>query len=50
VKERRAKEFLCSHVSRWRESRRCCVEMLEEGVLVAVALKASQSEKRRRSN
>jgi hypothetical protein len=34
----------------WRESRRSCVEVLEDGVLVAVALKESQSEKRRRSN
>jgi hypothetical protein len=47
VRESRAEELLCSRVSRWRESRRCCVEVLEEGVLAAVALKQSQGEKRR---
>jgi len=26
-------ELLCSCVSGWRESRRCCVEVLVEGVL-----------------
>jgi hypothetical protein len=50
VKERRAEELLCSCVSGWSKSRRCCVEVLEDGVLVAVGLMKSQSEKRRRSN
>jgi hypothetical protein len=47
AKESRAEELLCSHVSLLEGKRRYCVEVLEKGVPGAVALKESQSEKRR---
>ena len=42
MKERRAEELLCLRVSGWRESRRPCVEVSEEGALKIFGGKAEE--------